>query len=159
MPTHVYQPLRNPPTWRDRLLAHPLDTTVAVVAVLFGVLVGVSLFLPNFIPSSSMDKMPPLIVLLVGGFLGLGGCLALIGINWWGDKVSFGWLLERVGWLLAAGGFLTYSLSVSWHYPGSVFSWAIPLSLGLGCLLRFWSVVRIERSVRRTLAKVKGGAL
>lgn len=58
MPTHVYQPVRNPPSWRDRLLVHPMDTTVAVVAVLFGVLVALSLVVPEFIPSQAMDTMP-----------------------------------------------------------------------------------------------------
>lgn len=157
MPTHVYQPLRNPPNWRDRLLVHPLDTTVAVVAVFFGVLVALSLFVDEFIPSQSMDKMPWPVVVLVGAFLGAGGLLALVGLNWWGDTVSRRWALERFGWLLATGGFTTYAISVSWHYPGSLFSWCVPLALAAGCLLRFVSIVRIEKSVRQTLAEVKGG--
>lgn len=157
MPTHVYQPLRNPPNWRDRLLVHPLDTTVAVVAVFFGVLVALSLFVPEFIPSKSMDKMPWPVIVLVSGFLGSGGLLALVGLNWWGDTVSRGWALERFGWLLATGGFTTYAISVSWHYPASVFAWGVPLALAAGCLLRFVSIVRIEKSVRQTLAEVKGG--
>lgn len=155
MPTHVYQPLRNPPTWRDRLLVHPLDTTVAVVSVIFGVLVALSLILPDFIPSKSMDKMPWPIVVLVAGFLGLGGGIALTGLNWWGDNVSAGWAIERFGWLLAAGGFITYALSVSWHYPSSAFAWAVPLALGLGAVIRAVSIVLIERGVRQKLAAVE----
>ncbi|MGP5071654.1 hypothetical protein ACTXI0_04520 [Arthrobacter rhombi] len=139
------------------MLVHPLDTTVAVVAVFFGVLVALSLFVPEFIPSKSMDKMPWPVIVLVSGFLGTGGLLALVGLNWWGDSVSRGWALERFGWLLAAGGFTTYAISVSWHYPESLFSWCVPIALAAGCLLRFVSIVRIEKSVRRTLAEVKGG--
>lgn len=90
----------------------------------FGVLVVLSLIVPDFIPSKSMDKMPWPIVILVSGFLGAGGLLALTGLNWWGDKVSTGWAIEQLGWWMAAGGFATYSLSVSWHYPGSAFAWA-----------------------------------
>ncbi|WP_315913570.1 hypothetical protein [Arthrobacter sp. lap29] len=156
MPTHVYQPLRNPPSWRDRLLVHPMDTTVALVAIVFAVLVALSILVPEFIPSKSMDKMPWAVVILVSGFLGTGGLLALIGLNWAGDNVSKGWALERLGWLLAAGGFITYALSVSWHYPASVFSWGVPLSLGAGAALRCWSIVLIEKSTRRTIAEVKG---
>lgn len=157
MPTHVYKPLRNPPNWWDRLLVHPMDTTAAVVAVFFGALVALSLVLPEFIPSKSMDKMPWPVVILVSGFLGTGGGIALTGLNWWGDNVSTGWALERCGWLLAAGGFVTYSISVSWHYPESIFSWLIPAALGLGSAIRFLSILYIERGVRRTLAEVEEG--
>lgn len=158
MPTHVYQPLRNPPSWRDRLLVHPMDTAVASIAVCFGLLVAMSLLLPDFIPSKSMDKMPWAVVLLVSGFLGTGGLLALVGLNYRGEDVSNGWALERFGWLLAGGGFLTYAISVSWHYTPSVFSWLIPALLGMGSCLRVLSIVRIEKATRRTIAEVKGGA-
>lgn len=155
MPTHVFQPTRNPPRWWDRLLVHPLDTTVAAVAVLFGVLVVLSLIVPDFIPSKSMDKMPWPIVVLVSGFLGTGGLLSLTGLNWWGDKVSTGWAVEQFGWWLAAGGFATYSISVAWHYPESAFAWGVPLALGIGAVVRAVSIIMIERSVRRTLKEVE----
>ncbi|UTM47040.1 hypothetical protein [Glutamicibacter mysorens] len=155
MPTHVFQPSRNPPRWWDRLLVHPLDMTVAVVAVIFGLLVIASLFIPEFIPSKSMDKMPDPVIILVSGFLGTGGVLSLVGLNWWGDKVSHGWSIEQFGWWLAAGGFATYAISVAWHYPGSAFSWGVPLSLGLGSVIRAVSIIMIEQSVRRTLAEVE----
>lgn len=90
MPTHVFQPIRNPPRWWDRLLVHPLDTTVAVIAVLFGVLVVLSLVAPDYVPSKSMDRMPWPVVILVSGFLGTGGVMALTGLNWWCDNVSPG---------------------------------------------------------------------
>lgn len=157
MPTHVYQPTLNPPSWRDRLLVHPLDSTVALVAILFAVLVCLSLLLPEFIPSKSMDRMPWWIVVAVSGFLGTGGLLAIIGLNWQGDSVSKGWALERLGWALAAGGFATYAITVCSHYPASVFSWAIPLSLSFGAALRFWSVALIEKGMRHSIAEVKGG--
>ncbi|ALQ32152.1 hypothetical protein AA310_00220 [Arthrobacter sp. YC-RL1] len=129
--------------------------TVAVVAVLFGVLVVLSLFVPEFIPSKSMDKMPWPIVILVSGFLGTGGMMSLIGLNWWGDNVSTGWAVEQFGWWFTAGGFATYALSVSWHYPGSLFSWGVPLALGIGSLIRAISIIMIERSVRATLKEVE----
>lgn len=157
MPTHVYQPHRNPPTWWDRLMVHPFDSTAAFIALLFGAFVALSLLVPEFVPSKSMDKMPWPVVVLVSGFLGTGGAVAMTGLNWWGDNVSTGWALERCGWLLAAGGFITYSISVSWHYPESVFAWAIPLALGLGSAIRALSIVFIERSTRRTLANLEGG--
>lgn len=157
MPTHVYKPMRNPPNWWDRMLVHPMDTTVAVVAVLFGLLVALSLVVPEFIPSKAMDKMPWPVVVLVAGFLGVGGGVSLAGLNWWGDNVSTGWALERCGWLLAAGGFATYAISVSWHYPGSLFAWTVPLALGAGSAVRALSIALIERSVRRTLAEVEEG--
>lgn len=156
MPTHVYQPSRNPPTWRDRLLVHPTDTTVALIAILFGVLVVLPLFFPDFTPSKSMDKMPWQIVVLVSGFLGTGGVLSMLGLNWWGDDVSKGWAIERFGWVLSGGGFATYAISVSWHYPESMFAWGVPLALGIGSIFRAWSIALIERATRRKVAEVKG---
>lgn len=159
MPTHVYQPARTPPSWWDRLLVHPMDTTVAVVSLAFGVVMAMSLLLDGFVPSKSMDQMPVPVVALVAGFLVAGGVLSLTGLNWWGDDVSHGWALERFGWLLVVGGFSTYAISVAWYYPGSIFAWGVPLILTLGGLLRFWSVVKIERATRLTIAEVKGEAL
>ena len=159
MPTHVYQPTRNPPSWIDRLLVHPMDTAVAVLSLFFGVLAAVSMFTPAFIPSKSMDQMPLLVVILVSSFLAAGGVLSIIGLNWSGDDVSTGWALERFGLLLSGGGFVAYAISVSWHYPESVFSWIVPLVLGLGGFLRFTSVILIERHTRRKIAEVKGEIL
>lgn len=159
MPTHVYQPTRNPPSWWDRLLVHPMDSTVAAVSLIFGALAATSLLAPGFIPSKSMEQMPLLVVILVSVFLAAGGTLSLIGLNWPGEDVSTGWALERFGLLLSAGGFIAYAISVSWHYPESVFSWVVPLLLGLGGLLRCLSVLMIERHTRRTIAEVKGEIL
>ncbi len=155
MPTHVFHPARNPPSWWDRILVHPFDMTAGLVAVIFGVLMILSLSMPDFTPSNSMDKMPWPIIVLVSGFLGTGGLLALIGLNWRGDNVSTGWGLEQFGWWLAAGGFATYSITVSWHYPGSLFSWGIPLALSAGSAARAISIIMIERGVRRTLKEVE----
>ena len=156
MPDHVYQPQRNPPTWGDRLMVHPLDSAAAFIALLFGVFVALSLLVPEFIPSKSMDKMPWPVVVLVSGLLGTGGGVAATGLNWWGDNVSTGWKLEYAGWLSASGGFITYAISVSWHYPESLFAWVIPLALGVGSALRALSVILIMRSVGRKRAEAEG---
>lgn len=155
MPTHVYHPTRVPPSLWDRILVHPLDNTASVISVLFGMTAVGALLFPGFIPSASMDQMPDLLVVTVSVFLVVGGLLELFGLHWWGDVVSQGWALERTGWLLSFGGFVTYAVSVSWHYPHSLYAWGVPLMLGMGCLLRFWSVVKIERSTRRMIAEVR----
>lgn len=155
MPTHVYRPLRNPPTWFDRLMVHPLDTTVAAVCLVFAALLLASTLFEGFVPSRSLEEMPQYIrAALSLAFLG-GGVLVLVGLNWMGEVVSKGWALERFGWLLSAGGFVGYSISVSWHNPASVFAWGIPTALALGALLRFWSIILIEQSTRRTIAEVR----
>ena len=100
--------------------------------------------------------MPLLVVILVSSFLAAGGMLSIVGLNWLGDDVSTGWALEQFGLLLSGGGFIAYAISVSWHYPDSIFSWIVPLMLGLGGFLRFISVLLIERHTRRTIAEVKG---
>ena len=133
-----------------------MDTVVAVLSLVFGALAAGSLLLDGFIPSKSMDQMPALVVILVALFLAAGGMLSLVGLNWNGDDVSTGWALDRFGLALSGGGFAAYAISVSWHYPESLFSWVVPLGLGLGGFLRFVSVVLIERHTRRTIAEVTG---
>lgn len=155
MPTHVYHPTRSPASWWDRLLVHPIDSAVALLAVMFGALAALSMVTGGFTPSKSLDSMPTIVVWLFALFLVTGGVLALLGLNWPGEDVSTGWALERFGWLLSFGGFTVYTISVCWHYPGSIFSWLVPGVIAIGCLLRFRSLVLIERSVRRAVAEVK----
>lgn len=156
MPTHVFQPSRNPPTWWDRLLVHPLDTTVAFISVVFGTIVILSALIPVFVPSKSIDKFPFWVAVAVAVFLVAGGLLAVIGLNWPGDEVDHGWALERFGWMLSSGGLITYALTVAYSYIGSVFSWGIPLMLGIGCVIRVISVQKIEETTRKDIAEVHG---
>lgn len=155
MPTHVYKPLRYPPTWWDRLMVHPLDTMAAVIALLFAIFLGASALAPGFKPSPSLEELPFYIGIVLALWFAAAGTLVLIGLNWQGEEVSRGWALERFGWLLSAGSFLGYSLSVGFYRPESLFSWGVPLALAVGSVLRFWSVVLIERSTRRTLEEVR----
>lgn len=157
MPTHVYKPVHDPPTLWDRMLVHPLEAIVSLLSLGFGAIVLSGLIIPGFSPSPSLQEMPFVIVLFEGIFLTLGGGLAFIGLQWFGDDVSTGWALERFGWLLAGGGFLTYAISVSWHFPSSVLAWVVPGTLGLGAILRCWVLVLIERHTRLTIAEVNGG--
>lgn len=155
MPSHVYHPLNDPPTWWDRVLVHPLDNAVALLSFLFGITAGSALLFPQYVPSTSMDNMPSAVVAAVALFLAAGGVLEILGLHWWGDVVSDGWAFERFGWLLSVGGFTTYAVAVAISYPNSTYAWGVPLVLSLGCLLRFWSVVKIERSTRRLIAEVR----
>lgn len=149
MPNHVYQPKHSPPTWVDRVLVHPMETTVIAASFSFGTLVSLSILVPGFVPSASMDKMPLMVVILVGLSLIIGGVLSIVGLHWQG-QLAKGWAIERFGWLLSFGGFGAFAATVFLFYPASMFSWGIPLVLGLGCLLRIWSVSRIESTFRLT---------
>lgn len=156
MPTHVYQPRHSPPKWWDRLLVHPLDSTVAVLALLYGVTALVSVCLPGFTPSNSMGNLHEALAGAVGVFWTAGGAMAVFGIFWYGENVSTGWGLERFGWALASAGLLVYG-GATWHYyPESIYSWLTPTFLGLGGLVRLLSVYLIERNTRRVLVEVTG---
>lgn len=159
MPTHVYQPPRQPATWWDRLLVHPLDTTAAVIMLFMGIASAVALATGTYTPSASLEELPGAVMALVAGFLLAGSLLILLGLNWSGDEVSHGWAIERFGWLLGAGGLLTYSASVLAEFPQSTFAWGVHLLLGAGGLLRFWSILKIETMTRRTIAAVREGAM
>lgn len=155
MPNHVYKPANVKLTFWDRLMVHPMDIPAAIIAIIFAVMVTASIIIPGFTPSKSMDQMPTLVTFLIAGALGNGGLLALVGLNWSGKHASHGWALERFGWLLAWLGFWTYGFTVYTHYPESIFAWAIPVALGVGSALRWWSVILIERSMKAFAARDK----
>lgn len=155
MPTHVFHPTNTPPTLWDRLLVHPLDNAVATISVLAGLTAGLSLLVPGFAPSKALGVMPWGIIMGLGVFLLAGGIMAILGLHWLGDTVSDGWALERFGWLLSFAGFIVYTISIYTTSPTSMYGWGLPLVLGLGCALRVWAVVRIERSTRRMLLEVR----
>lgn len=147
MPTHVYQPKHSPPTWVDRVLVHPMETTVIVASLFFGSVVALSMLVEGFIPSASMDKMPLVVVILVAVSLVAGGVLSAIGLHWQGE-MGKGWAVERFGWLLCFFGFGAFGSTVMLFYPNSFFTWGVPLLLGLGCLLRIRSIMLIEQAAR-----------
>lgn len=155
MPTHVFRPTNDPPTLWDRLLVHPLDNTVAAISVLTGLTAGLSVLVPGFQPSAALEVMPWGIIAALSVFLVGGGIMAVIGLHWMGDTVSDGWALERFGWLVSFAGFIVYTISIYSALPGSMYGWGLPLVLGLGCALRVWAVIRIERSTRRMISEVR----
>ena len=155
MPTHVYHPSRTPATWYDRILVHPFDNAVALLGTIFGLVMLMALTRYGFNPSASMMRLPAWVATAVALGCAAGGPLALIGLHWVGETVSKGWALERVGWLLTAGGLGGYAIAVAWNFPGSLYSWLVPAILALGAILRFISLVLIERNTRRTLSVVR----
>ena len=136
-----------------------MDVAVAILSLLFGVLALASLTFHGFTPSKSVENLPVLWVVLVAGFLSGGGMLTLIGLNWAGEDVSTGWALERFGWLVTAGGFTAYGITVLSQYPESVFSWVAPLILGLGGVLRCWSLFKLEQNTRLSILQPGGGSV
>lgn len=156
MPTHVYLPTRNPPTWYDRLLVHPFDNAVGFLCFAFGALIAAA-FLSGgaYVPSSSIEKLPMHIGFVVSSCLATGGVLSLLGLHWTGETVSRGWHIERFGWLFVTAGLAGYGIAVAWHFPGSTASWLIPGVLATAAFLRFLSLIFIERNTRRTLTAVR----
>lgn len=155
MPTHVYHPTRTPPTWWDRILVHPFDNVMGALSTIFGVVMLVALTRYGFNPSPSLMRLPAWLVTAVAIACTLGGPMALVGLHWSGETVSRGWSIERVGWLLVAGGLSGYTLSVAYNFPGSLFSWLVPALIAVGAFLRFISLVLIERNTRLTLSEVR----
>lgn len=156
MPTHVYMPTRNPARWYDRLLVHPFDNAIGVLCFLFGALMVAALASGGaYNPSSSMMRLPAHIGFVVSSCLSLGGVLSLVGLHWIGETVSRGWHIERFGWLFVTAGLAGYGIAVAFHFPGATSSWMVPLGLAAASLLRFLSLIFIERNTRTTLAAVR----
>lgn len=151
MPDH----LRFPPdpehvTLRDRFYIHPMEFMTAIGSTLFGLCVVLSLIIPEFSPSRSMDRMPWYVVIGVGVLLGAGGAAAMVGLHWKNTaEVVKGWALERLGWMLTILGYFTYAATVSWHYPASMFAWGVPLFIAASAGLRVRTLALIKREARK----------
>lgn len=153
-----YTPLREPPDWRDRLLAHPMENAVACLAILFSVLVGISLFFDEFVPSESIDHFPIWLAAIFVLMIGAGGLLVLFGLNRRSkerENLVKRWATEKLGWSFTAAGLSFYGLSVLAVFPASLLAWSVPLILAAGAILRWRALSHIERDTRQLVAEVK----
>lgn len=148
----TYHPIYTPPRWWERILIHPMENVLAVLALTSGAIIIAGILIDHFQPSRSMADMPWLLVLLCGAFTGVGGILALTGLHWRDTSaINTAWGIERTGWILSAGGFFVYAIAVAMSFPNSVFSWLIPTGLGIASSLRAVSLLMIWLMARRKL--------
>lgn len=148
----TYHPIYTPPRWWERILIHPVENALAVLAIIFGVVMAASIPIEHFQPSASIADMPWPIVAICAGFVGLGGVTSVIGLHWHDSQaINRAWGVERTGWILSAGGFFVYAIAVAISYPNSVFSWLVPAGLGIASSLRAISLLVIWLVARRKL--------
>lgn len=148
MPKHQYVPDPRLPNWANRLLAHPFENTIAVLSIMFGAALIVAAFVPELVPSKSMENLEPMSALFLAVINAVGGIVTLIGVHWRSDNIGLGWVIERSGLLVAGAGLGAYGISVIYSYPASWFSWGQPFGLALACGLRVAALTITKRWTR-----------
>ena len=155
MPNRVYQPVRQPPTFIDRVLVHPWGNTIALFSAIIGLAVILTAFWDTRFPSVSLAYFPDWLAFIIGACATIGGFYALLGLHWVGENVSMGWAFEQLGWSFVLAAFLSYSSMVAWLFPLSFISWLTPIALSAGAGVRIISLAFIKRSTRRDVADIK----
>jgi hypothetical protein len=155
MPQHVYAPRNDPPSMWDRVKMHSADLGLAVLAVSASLQVLLTPLLRAYAPSQSLRAIDPELGLILAVFLGVGGGLAIIGLLWSGSKISTGWVLEQIGWILAGSAWLGYGALVAYAFPYSTLAYTIAGAIGIICLFRAYVVLCIDRSIRSKAQAVR----
>lgn len=155
MPTHVFAPRNDPPSVWDRLKVHSTEVGLALISALAAVQVLLTPLLRAYAPSISLRAIDPELALILAVFLGAGGVAAMVGVLWWGSRISTGWLLEETGWILTGTAWIGYGALVAYSFPYSTISYTIAGGIGFICLFRAYVVVCIDRSLRRKAQVVR----
>ena len=148
MPTHVWQPKNEQANLWDRLKIHSTEVGLAIIAMLTSIQVWATPLFKEYAPSISLRGIDPALALSLAAFIGTGGLLSLIGVLWDGKRISTGWMLEQVGCLLVAFGWIGYGCLVAYSFPYSTIAYGMAIGLGLIAFARAYVVWRIERSIR-----------
>lgn len=149
MPRHQYVPDPRIPGWLNRLLAHPFENAVAVVALFFGITLFIVAVSDEVVPSKALDNLSFGLSALMGVTAFFGAAGTLIGAHWWGENLGKGWIIERSGLAGLSSFYLVYGVSVVYSFPDSWFSWLQPIILGGACAVRVIALTLTKRWIRR----------
>lgn len=151
MPDRRFYTWRQPPLLRDRAYAHPGTLAVSAAAAFMGaaLIANVALGLPG---SHPVQVLRPALKLWVGAALTAGGALAAAGLVYPWPALNRGWRVERLGWFLQLGAWLSLALAVMIEAPAATMTWPLLLAAAATVALRLKALSMIEKVARRTLA-------
>ena len=147
MPDRRFYTWHQPPLLRDRAYAHPGTTAISFTAIIVGatLIANVALGLP-------VQVLRPALKLWVGAALTAGGALAAAGLVYPWPALNRGWRVERLGWFLQLGAWLSLALAVMIQAPAATMTWPLLLAAAATAALRLKALSMIEKIARRTLA-------
>lgn len=157
MPMRVYhRSTRTPPRAIDHLLAHPFEIVIAT----FGVFIGVCLMISQgldistgdhgwFVVNPELERIDDWLAAAYGAALVAGSSLVLHGLFDDNDDLMIGWARERMGLVIAAGGWASISATIVMLQPNRMFAWGLSLSVAASCLVRYVATRIEERRTRQ----------
>lgn len=117
-----------------RATRHPGRVSIAIVAVVLGVLV-----LNQAITGKGPDLSPSLSIRhiwqapIMGGFLCLGGTVWLITLGWWIRSIAILRGLQRSSTVLCGLGYFWMFVVIFLSHPDRIPGWITVLAMMLGC--------------------------
>ena len=146
MPNRIYRG-SHPPTFGDHLLAHPWELLIALLSVVLGASSLIATVVGSH-TSPSVDRLPDPLVIALAAMLVVGGAWTARGLFDNSTDLMIGYRHERFGLMLIGTGWSIYAVTVFAAYPGSVNSWALGATLGVGSVLRLAATERELRKMR-----------
>lgn len=152
MPERRYYAWREPPRAIDRAYAHPGTLATSVTAVAVGSMLVVNVTL-GFTGNITLHNLNGALTLWMGVALTVGGALAAFGLTHRWPALNRGWAVERTGWFLQAGAWLSLALSIAVQDPNATLTWPLMLTATATAALRLRALTLIERSARTLTAR------
>lgn len=157
MPLRVYnRSARKPPTLLDHGLAHPFEIVIAVFGCFIGLCLTIAQMLDIFglghhwfVVNPELEMIDDHLALAYGLALTVGSVFMLNGLLDDKDDLMIGWARERMGLLIATGGWSSIAFTIVTLQHNRVFAWGLSLSVAVGCMVRFAATRIEERRTRR----------
>lgn len=151
MADYIYDPWHRPPIRVDRIGVRPGEH----LAGLFSLVVGAALLASTAEPDLflGIDLLPPIVFLVLGALLLVGGAASLTGLQWPRSGISVGWWVERVGCILAGTGWLGAAGVLTQIDPIPLFGFIVGAFLAVFYALRFRLLNRVELTARENTGK------
>ena len=146
-------PISSPPRY---VRVSEFTATVLVMWVIYGLVLLVGGFFPDWPPSASLGQLPAFLEWGVGGAIFLGGVLTLLGAIPAHKLESKRWELEIPGLLVGGVGWLCLAIAALLIAPALPLVYIVSGHLTVAAFWRAWRVSLVAMNTRKIAALPDG---
>lgn len=155
MPHRSYLPRHKPATWWERVLMHPMENGVAVLAGYMGITNVIRVISALEDPTRLPGLYPSWLLLIIAALNISGAIYALVALHWkLLSDVGRSWAMERMGWSLIIASAGAYSVTVWYFFPEGTGNIPFRVIIAIAAGVRVISLFMIEKRVRAVQRKL-----